>query len=185
MEASFEVPLRFIQTFLRLTCFNKYVKYLVNSLLCVQCAVYHRDLRAQRLPLLKSGAYTPEAIATEQTQLEAKLETLRQEEAVSEEAMRELIKEVVTLSELIKNVVPVYDFATPREKEQIIKVIFSELFISHDTLQYKLKKGFETFDKRIDVLCGPTRTRTSVNGFGIRYSTTELWALMRTIYHAF
>ena len=131
-------------------------------------------LRAQRLPLLKSGAYTPEAIVSEQTQLEAKLETLRQEEAVSEEAMRELIKEVVTLSELIKNVVPVYDFATPQEKEQIIKVIFSELYISHNTLQYKLKKGFETFDKRIDVLCGPTRARTSAAGFGDQNSTTKL-----------
>ena len=72
--------------------------------------------------------------------------------------MRELVKEVITLSELIKNVVPVYDFATPQEKEQIIKVIFSELFISHDTLQYKVKKGFETFDNKIGVLCGPTRT---------------------------
>jgi hypothetical protein len=85
-------------------------------------------------------------------------ETLRDEEAVSEEAMRELIKEVTKLSELIKNVVPVYDFANPQEKEQIIKVIFSELYISHNTLQYKLKKGFETFYKRIDVLFESTWT---------------------------
>ena len=131
-------------------------------------------LRANRLPLLKSGAYTPDAIVAEQTKLEAKLETLRQEETISEEAMREMIQEVVRLSELIKNVVPVYDFATPQEKEQIIKVIFSELYISQNVLQYKLKKGFETFDKRIDVLCGPTRNRTSANGFGNRHSTAKL-----------
>ena len=131
-------------------------------------------LRANRLPLLKSGAYTPDAIVAEQTKLEAKLETLRQEETISEEAMREMIQEVVKLSELIKNVVPVYDFATPQEKEQIIKVIFSELYISQNVLQYKLKKGFETFDKRIDVLCGSTRTRTSDVGFGDRNFTTKL-----------
>lgn len=99
---------------------------------------------------------------------------LHEEEAISEAAMRELIKEVTKLSELIKNVVPVYDFAEPHEKEQIIKVIFSELYISHDTLQYKVKKGFETFDKRFSSLCGPTWNRTTAAGFGDQHSTSKL-----------
>lgn len=114
-------------------------------------------LRANRLPLLKSGAYTPEGIVQELNTLQEKYDALHEEEAISEEAMREVVKEVITLSELIRNVVPIYDYANPHEKEKIIRVIFSELSISQDTLKYKLKKGFETFDKQLDVLCGPTR----------------------------
>ena len=131
-------------------------------------------LRANRLPLLKSGAYTPEGIVEELNSLQKKYDALHEEEAISEEAMREVIKEVITLSELIRNVVPVYDFANPHEKEKIIRVIFSELSISQNVLQYKLKKGFETFDKQLSVFCGPTRARTSVAGFGDQHSTTEL-----------
>lgn len=131
-------------------------------------------LRSNRIQLLKSGVYDPDSYVEEKERLEGEYDDLHDEEAVSEEAMRELIKEVTLLSELIKNVVPVYDFATPQEKEQIIKVIFSELYISHNTLKYKVKKGFKTFDKRISTLCGPTRTRTSADGFGDRCSTTKL-----------
>lgn len=131
-------------------------------------------LRAERLPLLKSGVYTPEGFMVEQTRLESKYDELHLEEAVSEESMRELMKEVVILSELIKNVIPVYEFANPHEKETIIRVIFSELYISQDTLKYKVKKGFESLDNRIGAFCGSTRTRTSDFGFGDRNFTTKL-----------
>ena len=115
-------------------------------------------LRTNRISLLKSGVYDLQSYVEEKERLEDEYDDLHQKEAVSEEAMRELIKEVVLLSELIKSVVPVYDFATPQEKEQIIKAIFSELYISHDVLQYKVKKEFEIFDKRFVNLCGSTRT---------------------------
>ncbi len=86
-----------------------------------------------------------------------------EDESVSETAMADLMKDVVTLSELIKNVVPVYDFATPHEKETITRVIFSELFIAQDTLEYKVKKGFEPFEDRISTLCDPTENRTPIS----------------------
>ncbi len=120
-------------------------------------------LRSNRLALLTSGAYTPESIVEEQNKLQDEYDTLHEEEATSEEAMRELVKDIVTFSELIKNAVLIYDFANPHEKEKIVRVIFSELFISQNTLDYKVKKGFETFENRISAICDPTGNRTPVS----------------------
>lgn len=50
---------------------------------------------------------------------------------------------------------PVYDFATPHEKETITRVTLSELFIAQDTLVYKVKKGFETFEDRLSAVYDP------------------------------
>ncbi len=63
------------------------------------------------------------------------------------------MKEVILLSELIKNTVPIYDFASPQEKEKIARVICSELFISQDMLECKVKKSFEAFENRINAVC--------------------------------
>ena len=111
-------------------------------------------LRSERVQLLKTGVFSPKDYVEEVKKLETELDGLRLEEDVSEEAMRELMKEVVYLSELIKNVVPIYDYANPQEKEKIIRAIFSELSFSHNTLKYKVKNGFEIFDKQISAFCG-------------------------------
>ncbi|MES9962201.1 MAG: recombinase family protein [Candidatus Sedimenticola sp. 20ELBAFRAG] len=111
-------------------------------------------LREHRLQLLKEGVYTPSELVGEQTKLETELDGLRQDEAISEEAIRGLIKDVVKLSELLKGLVPTYDFADPYEKEKIIRAIFSELSISQDTLKFKLEKGLAPFETRIVDLCG-------------------------------
>lgn len=51
---------------------------------------------------------------------------------------------------------PVYNFAKPHEKEKIIRIIFSELYVSQDVLQYKVKKGFEAFEDRLVAICKVT-----------------------------
>lgn len=119
-------------------------------------------LHTNRLSLLKSGAYTPDGIVAEEERLQSELVELQEQENTSDVAMAELMKEVVILSELIRNVVPVYDFAKPHEKERISRVIFSELFVAHDTLQYKLKKGFEPFSDHLSAICDPTGNRTPI-----------------------
>jgi len=70
------------------------------------------------------------------------------------------MKDIEKLSELIKDVVPVYNFAKPHEKEKIIRIIFSELYVSQDVLQYKVKKGFEAFEDRLVAICEPSRDGT-------------------------
>ena len=82
--------------------------------------------------------------------------------SVSHEAMHETMKDIVKLSELIKNVAIFYQFAKPYEKEQIIRTIFSELYIDKTMLQYKVKKGFEPFENRFDAICDPTGNRTPI-----------------------
>ena len=119
-------------------------------------------LRSNKISLLKSGVYTPEAYMAEETKLDSELSALKNDEDVSDIAMHETMKEVQKLSELVKNVAPYYQFAKPHEKEQIVRIIFSELSVSQNTLNYKCKKGFECFENRFLAICDPTGSRTPI-----------------------
>ena len=117
-------------------------------------------IRSNKLSLLKTGVYSPEALLEEENKLNDDLMALQNTEQVSDVAMHETMQDIQKLSELVKNVVPHYDFANPQEKEKIIRIIFSELYVSQDILQYKVKKGFECFENRFVASSGPYRTRT-------------------------
>ncbi|GAB5487520.1 MAG: hypothetical protein Pars2KO_10900 [Parasphingorhabdus sp.] len=68
-----------------------------------------------------------------------------EDEEISEAAMREMVEDVKTLSELINTTVPLYDIAEPSQKEKIARIICSELLVSQNRLEYKVNKGFEFF----------------------------------------
>jgi site-specific DNA recombinase len=125
-------------------------------------------IRSNKLTLLKTGVYTPEGLIEEEEKLNDELSELQNIEQASDVAMHETMKEVQKLSELIKNVAIYYQFAKPHEKEQIVRVIFSELYISQDTLQFKVKKGFEAFENRFLAVCDPTESRTPIDGLKTR-----------------
>ena len=57
------------------------------------------------------------------------------------------------LSELLKNASIVYAEAEPREKARIIEVIFSELTVTENTLEYKAKNGFAALQSRFVASC--------------------------------
>lgn len=120
-------------------------------------------IRSNKLTLLKTGVYTPEGLIEEEEKLNDELSELQNAEQASDVAMHETMKEVQKLSELIKNVAVYYQFAKPHEKEQIVRVIFSELYISQDTLQFKVKKGFEAFENRFLAVCDLTGNRTPIS----------------------
>ncbi len=113
-------------------------------------------LNTNKLILLKTGAYTPEDFLTEEQKLNDELKGLQNQEQASDEAMHETMKDIVKLSELLKNIVPYYDFAKPREKESIMRIIFSELYVSENMLEYKLQNGFLCFENRFNAICDPT-----------------------------
>ncbi len=117
-------------------------------------------LNANRLTLLKAGVYTPEALVAEDARLQFELSNLCNAEQASDLAMSETIKDVVKLSELLKNVYLYYFHANPQEKEAIIKIIFSELSLSENTLKYKVKKGFQALENRFNPVYDPTGSRT-------------------------
>ena len=125
-------------------------------------------LNTNRLMLLRTGAYTAESLVAAETQLNLELDLLKQSEDVSDIAMRETIKDVIKLSELVENAAVVYSLAKPHEKDRIIRVIFSELTLSGNTLDYKCKKGFSALQSRFIPNCDPTGNRTRIDGLKSR-----------------
>ena len=120
-------------------------------------------IRSNKLTLLKTGVYTPESLMEEEAKLNGKLSAFKESEDISDVAMHETMKDIQKLSELVKNVVPYYQFANPKEKEQIARVIFSELYVSENTLEYKVENGFECFENRFQAICDPTGNRTLIS----------------------
>jgi site-specific DNA recombinase len=110
-------------------------------------------IRSNKLTLLKTGVYTAEALADEEARLNDELVILQKQEQSSDIAMHETMKDIQKLSELVKDLLPYYNFANAHEKEKIIKVIFSELTISHNTFKYKCKNGFQCFENRLLAFC--------------------------------
>jgi site-specific DNA recombinase len=113
-------------------------------------------LNANRLTLLKTGAYSAENLVAEEATLNLKLTALCDAETASDISMRETVNDAVRLSELLKNGYTYYSFANPEEKEKIIRVIFSELKLSGDTLEYQCRNGFQALARRFVPNCDPT-----------------------------
>ncbi len=109
-------------------------------------------IRSNKLSLLKTGVFTPEALMEEEVKLNNELTQIQNKEQVSDIAMHETMKDVFKLSELIKNVAIYYNYANPYEKEKIVRIIFSELSISQNSFKYKCKVGFECFENRLFAL---------------------------------
>jgi hypothetical protein len=106
-------------------------------------------LHTNKLDLLIAGTYSAESYLEEENRLHGELTKLQGEEQTSDEAMHEVIKDIVKISELLKDNAAYWSFANSHEKEQIMRVIFSELSLSENTLQFKVKKGFVSFQTRL------------------------------------
>jgi len=102
-------------------------------------------LRINKLQLLKSGVYTPESLLQEETRLNRELLVTQDNEMTSDQSMQAVMDDIQKLSELLKHGSAHYSPAKSNEKEQIIKIIFSELLVSGTTLQYKCKNGFRAW----------------------------------------
>ena len=115
-------------------------------------------LSTHKLVLLRTGAYTPETLVAEEARLNVELNTLNEAEAVSDISMAETIKDVEKLSELLESASVVYSLAKPREQERFIRVIFSELTLTENTLEYKCRKGFASLQTRFTPSSDPNDT---------------------------
>ncbi len=113
-------------------------------------------LNGNRLALLKAGVYTPESYVAEEARLTSALDALKASEDTSDVAMRETIKDIVLLSELLKNAAVVYSADTPLEKRKIIEPIFYELSFNRNIVEYKCKNGFRALQSRFVASCDPT-----------------------------
>ena len=111
-------------------------------------------LSDDRLSLLQTGVYTPETFIEEQARLSNELAKLEQEAKLSDTTIREMIDEVIKLSELVKNVTGFYILLEPPYREQIARSVFSELYLSKNVLSYKLHRGFFPLTCHEKVVCG-------------------------------
>ena len=125
-------------------------------------------LNANRLTLLTTGAYTPEALVAESEKLDEELKALTEAENAPSVSPAEAAREVQTLSELIKSLVSLYDSPVPEHKDRIVRAIFSELTVTGDSLQYQCKMGIRFFDQRSFVVGAPT---TRLPEFVSQYDT--------------
>lgn len=112
-------------------------------------------LQDNKLSLLRSGAYSPEDYAKEEEKLNQILSERSEKEEVSEEEILQKFDEVEKSSELLKSLYSDYNSANLEEKEEICRIIFSELFVSQNMLQYKCKMEFKPFENRFLALCDP------------------------------
>ncbi len=125
-------------------------------------------LNANRLTLLKTGAYTAEKLVIEENSLNLELSSLCEAEQASDISMQETVRDVVKLSELLKDVSIYYSNAKPEEKDKIIRVIFSELSLSENTFNYKCRNGFKALASRFVPSSDPTGNRTRIAGLRSR-----------------
>ena len=110
-------------------------------------------LQQNKLNLLRTGVYTPESYLESEQELNEQYVQLEQQEQTTNPSILEVVQKVIELSELLKNLM-VYDFiANPTEKDEIIRYIFSELYFSEYSLQFKCKNGFEALEQRLVSSC--------------------------------
>ena len=72
--------------------------------------------------------------------------------------MRETMNDIEKISELLRNVVLYWDYADLYEKDEITRIIFSELSIFDNDLKYVLNLGFKPFESRFVSICAGKRT---------------------------
>lgn len=115
-------------------------------------------LRTNKLALLKSGVYSPDAFLEEEEKLSNELISIQDQEQISDIAMHEVIKDLVKLSELLKMGHEYYKNANSEEKAEIIGLIFSELTLYKNTFNFQCKNGFKALQSRFVSSCGRERT---------------------------
>lgn len=120
-------------------------------------------LRANKLTLLKTGAYSPQDLLNEENALNAKLNDLHEQEQMSDQAIHEVVKDLLKLSELLENGAIYWDNANSKEKERIARIVFSELLVSENNVVFSLKDGFKPFETRIFSVGDPTGNRTPIS----------------------
>ncbi|HEY4513066.1 MAG TPA: recombinase family protein [Candidatus Paceibacterota bacterium] len=110
-------------------------------------------LRNNKLSLLKNGVYSGEDYLAEEADIAQKVENIRKEEENCDVSMREVVKDVVFLSELLEDAYLYYTLAKAPEKQRIITKIFSELTVSEETMKYKCRNGFKVLENKKSLLC--------------------------------
>jgi len=137
-------------------------------------------LRENKLALLQGGVFDAQGLVAEENKLNALLISLQEKEQASDASMHETMKDVQKLSELLKSAHSCYISANSQEKEQFLRMVFSELTLSENTLNYRCKKGFRVFENRFVASGGDLARLSELSYLGeVRESIVALEKLLK------
>lgn len=101
-------------------------------------------LMSNKLTLLRTNAMRIEDMLADEQRLNTRLKEIDGKITAYEETAQEMVKYVITFSELVKNASVYYEFALDNEKREIVTEVFTELVFSGRKLdKYTAKEGFE------------------------------------------
>lgn len=110
-------------------------------------------LADNRLTLLRTGAYVPEALAAEEARIVMALAAMDSDEQPSTTEKQASAAAAWKLSELLKAAKLCVENAEPFELEAIARRVFSELVVFGNTLDLKARSGFDALERRFLSSC--------------------------------
>ena len=115
-------------------------------------------LAENKVSLMRSGGWTPEMLFVEGNRLDGLLNGIRDEIKIYAESAQEILKYVISFSELVKNSGIYFKYALDSEKRDIATQIFYEITVKDKTIEsYKAKDGFDVLLARIRLTGGLTK----------------------------
>jgi DNA invertase Pin-like site-specific DNA recombinase len=112
-------------------------------------------LTKNKISLLRNETMSIEEISKDEKRLNRDLELIEEKTGAHKEAASEMLKFIITFSELIKMASIYYKHALDTEKREIATQVFSELTIRDRKLaDFKAKEGFQALFMRHDLMFG-------------------------------
>jgi DNA invertase Pin-like site-specific DNA recombinase len=111
-------------------------------------------LTKNRITLLRTNSMSIDRLKLDEDRLTAETDGINQKIAIYGETAQEMLRYVLTFSELVKNASLYYKFALDSEKREIASLVFTELIFKDGKLEkYTAKDGYDALLKR-NVLSG-------------------------------
>ena len=108
-----------------------------------------------KITLLRSNAMNGEEINQQENQIKKELALINEQALIYQDAVHEMLKYVITFSELVKTANLYYKNALDSEKREIATQVFSELVFTEGQLaNFKAKEGFAALLNRFTVISG-------------------------------
>ena len=131
-------------------------------------------LSKNKITLLRNETMSIEHLAEEEKKLNKELDLIEEKTGAHKETAGEILKYIITFSELVKMASTYYKHALDTEKREIATQVFTELTIANGkVLNFKAKEGFEALFKRHNLNSGSRG----------RIRTTDIFVNSEAFYH--
>ena len=105
-----------------------------------------------KVTLLRTGAMDADTVREEQKRLEAKLMVVSEEIKTYAESVPEMLKYIMTFSEVVRDAGLYFKYALDSEKREIASLVFGELvFKDRQLISYEARDGFKALLQRRSV----------------------------------